>query len=54
MDGAMVFAVNHAAFLERPLEQLLGKLAPGGVVADVKSALDPAAVRALGYRLWRL
>jgi UDP-N-acetyl-D-galactosamine dehydrogenase len=52
--GAMVFAVAHAAFLERPLEELLGKLEPGGVVADVKSALDPAAVRKLGYRLWRL
>lgn len=52
--GAMVLAVNHAAFLERPLENLLGKLEPGGVVADVKSALDPAAVKGLGYRLWRL
>ncbi len=52
--GAMVLAVNHAAFLERPLENLLGKLEPGGVVADVKSALDPAAVKDLGYRLWRL
>ncbi|MFA7504440.1 MAG: nucleotide sugar dehydrogenase [Burkholderiaceae bacterium] len=52
--GAMVVAVNHAAFLERPLEELLGKLEPGGVVIDVKSALDPVAVRKLGYRLWRL
>jgi UDP-N-acetyl-D-galactosamine dehydrogenase len=52
--GAMVFAVNHAAFLGRPLEELLGKLEPGGVVADVKSALDPVAVKKLGYRLWRL
>src|SRR5690606_22481958 len=52
--GAMVFAVNHAAFLERPLDNLLGKLEPGGVVADVKSALDADAVRRLGYRLWRL
>ena len=52
--GAMVLAVDHAVFLERPLEELLGKLEPGGVVAGVKSARDPAAGTALGDRLGRL
>ena len=43
LDG-IVLAVQHRAFLERPLGELLGGLRPGGVVVDVKSALDPALV----------
>ncbi len=51
---AIVLAVAHRHYLEMPLSQLLGKLKPGGVVIDVKSMLDRAAVAALGFSLWRL
>lgn len=36
---ALVLAVAHRRYLERPLEQLLAPLKPAGVVIDVKSAL---------------
>ena len=52
--GAAVAAVGHAALRERGLKAMAGKLAPGAVLADVKSAFDPAEVAAAGLRLWRL
>jgi UDP-N-acetyl-D-galactosamine dehydrogenase len=36
---ALVLAVAHRRYLERPLAELLGGLKPAGVVIDVKSAL---------------
>ncbi len=51
---AIVAAVSHRQYLAMPLADILGKLKPGGVFTDVKSAYDPAAIRAAGYRLWRL
>jgi len=39
-----VIAVPHRSFLDRPLARYLEALVPGGVVVDVKSALDPRAV----------
>lgn len=52
-DG-LVLAVPHQQLLARGLDALLSKLRPGGVVVDVKGALDAAAVRARGFALWRL
>jgi UDP-N-acetyl-D-galactosamine dehydrogenase len=52
--GAAVAAVGHAKLRERGLKAMAGKLAPGAVLADVKSAFDPAEVAAAGLRLWRL
>jgi UDP-N-acetyl-D-galactosamine dehydrogenase len=52
--AAIVAAVSHREYLAMPLTGILGKLKPGGVFADIKSAYDPAAVVAQGYRLWRL
>ncbi len=43
LDG-IVLAVSHHAYLEMPHEQLLAGLRPGGVLMDVKSALDPQVV----------
>ncbi len=43
LDG-IVLAVNHQAYLNMPFEQLIACLRPGGVLMDVKSALDPAKV----------
>jgi len=51
---AIVAAVAHHAYLERPLTDVLSKLKPGGVFADVKSAFDASAIRAAGFHLWRL
>jgi UDP-N-acetyl-D-glucosamine/UDP-N-acetyl-D-galactosamine dehydrogenase len=51
---AIVAAVSHNEYLAMPLTGLLSKLKPGGVFVDVKSAFDPAAVEAAGYKLWRL
>ncbi len=51
---AIVAAVAHKEYLEIPLNDILGKLKPGGVFVDVKSAYDQVSVRAAGYKLWRL
>jgi UDP-N-acetyl-D-glucosamine/UDP-N-acetyl-D-galactosamine dehydrogenase len=51
---AIVAAVAHNEYMAMPLTNLLSKLKPSGVFMDVKSAYDPVAVQAAGYRLWRL
>jgi UDP-N-acetyl-D-glucosamine/UDP-N-acetyl-D-galactosamine dehydrogenase len=51
---AVVMAVAHREYLEMPMSDLLRRLKKGGQVVDVKSVLDPAAITAAGYRLWRL
>jgi UDP-N-acetyl-D-galactosamine dehydrogenase len=51
---ALVLAVAHREFIEMPLEELLATLAPGGLVVDVKSALDKAAIEKRGFAYWRL
>jgi UDP-N-acetyl-D-galactosamine dehydrogenase len=50
---ALVLAVSHKQYLELPVEQLTGMLRRGGLLLDVKSALDPARVGA-GVRYWSL
>ncbi len=51
---ALVLAVPHRALLARAPAEYLAKLAPGGCVLDVKSALDLGALRAAGHECWRL
>jgi UDP-N-acetyl-D-galactosamine dehydrogenase len=54
MADAVVLAVAHREFLGL-LPPALGQvLRPGGVVVDVKAALDSAALTEAGYRVWRL
>jgi UDP-N-acetyl-D-galactosamine dehydrogenase len=43
LDG-VVLAVSHRTYLEMPHEQLFACLRPGGVLMDVKSAIDPDTV----------
>jgi UDP-N-acetyl-D-galactosamine dehydrogenase len=50
----LVAAVSHAAYLDKPFAELSATLKKGGVFTDVKSAYDPAAVKAAGFELWRL
>ena len=52
--AATVLAVAHKELLGRPISDFAGKTIPGGCLVDVKSKLDPQAVRALGLRVWRL
>jgi UDP-N-acetyl-D-galactosamine dehydrogenase len=52
--AAIVGAVAHQAFRQRPLEELLARLAPNGVYIDVKNQVDAAALRARGIDVWRL
>ena len=53
-SAAIVAAVAHRQFRERPLDQLLAKLAPNGIYVDVKNQADAAALRARGIDVWRL
>jgi UDP-N-acetyl-D-galactosamine dehydrogenase len=51
---AVVLAVAHKEFIDRPIQQVSGLLKPGGVLIDVKCAADPQAYRAAGIDVWRL
>ena len=51
---ALILAVAHKTFLERPPADYLGKIVPQGCLVQVKPALDPAAFRREGIRVWRL
>ncbi|MDQ1315842.1 MAG: UDP-N-acetyl-D-glucosamine/UDP-N-acetyl-D-galactosamine dehydrogenase, partial [Pseudomonadota bacterium] len=51
---AIVAAVSHAEYLEKPFGELTARLKKGGAFTDVKSAYDPAVVDAAGFALWRL
>jgi UDP-N-acetyl-D-galactosamine dehydrogenase len=51
---AIVAAVAHRVFGERPVADYVGKLAPKGVFIDVKGQADAAALRAQGIEVWRL
>ncbi|MGC9162667.1 MAG: nucleotide sugar dehydrogenase [Thiomonas sp.] len=51
---AIVAAVAHAAYKDRPLADMLAKLDSGGIFMDIKCQHDPAQLQALGARVWRL
>ena len=52
--AAIVAAVAHKEFRNRPVGDFVGKLQKGGVLADVKSLFDEAQLRAQGVTVWRL
>ena len=52
--GAMIIAVSHRAYKEKSVAELVSKLGNGGCLIDVKSFLDPDAVRETGIPFWRL
>ena len=52
--AAIVAAVAHKAFRQRPLSDFVGKLQKGGVLTDVKSLFDAAQLTAQGVTVWRL
>ena len=51
---AIVAAVAHRAFKERPIDDWVGKMVPGGLYVDVKCQADAAMLRARGMQVWRL
>ena len=52
--AAIIAAVAHDDYRERPLADVLDRMEPRGVVMDVKSALDTRALHDHGVRVWRL
>jgi UDP-N-acetyl-D-glucosamine/UDP-N-acetyl-D-galactosamine dehydrogenase len=51
---AIVAAVSHREFMDLGVPALQSKLAKGGAFIDVKAAFPQDALRAAGFRLWRL
>jgi UDP-N-acetyl-D-galactosamine dehydrogenase len=52
--NAIVAAVSHEELVKRGLDEMLEKLAPGGVYVDVKCTADAQALRERGVQVWRL
>jgi UDP-N-acetyl-D-glucosamine/UDP-N-acetyl-D-galactosamine dehydrogenase len=52
--AALVAAVAHREFKDRPISEFVEKLTPNGLYVDVKSQADAAALRAHGMHVWRL
>jgi len=52
--NAIVVAVSHQEFVNKPLADYQAKLSTKGVLVDVKAIFDPQAVRAAGIPFWRL
>jgi UDP-N-acetyl-D-galactosamine dehydrogenase len=51
---AMVVAVAHQEYADLGTKKLSEKLVSGGAFIDVKAVFDAAALRAEGFRVWRL
>ena len=51
---AIVAAVAHKQFRDRPLSDLAAKLTANGLLVDVKGQFDAASVAPYGLQLWRL
>ena len=52
--AAIVAAVAHKEFRQRPLGDFTAKLKDGGVLTDVKSMFDEEQLKAKGVTVWRL
>jgi len=52
--SAIVAAVAHTQFRERPVDDYVAKLASGGLFVDVKCQADLHALRGRGVEVWRL
>jgi len=52
--AAVVYAVAHAEFVARPVEELVAKMRPGAVLTDVKCQADASAFERHGVTVWRL
>ena len=53
-SAAIVAAVSHREFTQRPMDEIAAKLEPSGVYVDVKSQADGESLQARGFDVWRL
>jgi UDP-N-acetyl-D-galactosamine dehydrogenase len=53
-SDALIVAVPHQQFVERPLSDLHAKVTTKGCFIDVKSQFDSKALREAGLNVWRL
>jgi UDP-N-acetyl-D-galactosamine dehydrogenase len=53
-SDAIIVAVPHQQFIERPLSDFQAKVTSKGCFIDVKSQFDAKALRAAGLNVWRL
>ena len=51
---ALILAVSHKQFIEQPMDFFLERIRPGGVLVDVKSALDPRLIPSGRVSYWCL
>ncbi|GHU05065.1 UDP-N-acetyl-D-galactosamine dehydrogenase [Betaproteobacteria bacterium] len=51
---AIIAAVAHRHYLDKPLTEIIGKLKSGGVFMDVKSAWSKDALTSFNHEVWRL
>jgi UDP-N-acetyl-D-mannosaminuronate dehydrogenase len=51
---ALIIAVGHKAYKEKPVQQYVKKLGAGGCLLDVKAILDVGEVAKTGVTYWRL
>jgi UDP-N-acetyl-D-mannosaminuronate dehydrogenase len=51
---ALVVAVAHQQFTEKPIAEMLNKVTAKGCFVDVKCRFDAALLRAAGLSVWRL
>jgi UDP-N-acetyl-D-galactosamine dehydrogenase len=51
---ALIIAVGHRFYKEMTINEFVDKLAPGGVIIDVKGILDQTHAKELGVDIWRL
>jgi UDP-N-acetyl-D-galactosamine dehydrogenase len=52
--NAIVAAVAHTEFRQRPVDEYVAKLSGGGLFVDVKCQADAAALQSRGIQIWRL
>ncbi len=52
--SAIVAAVAHQQYKDKPIDAMIAKLVPGGLYVDVKCQADQEALRTRGVRVWRL
>jgi hypothetical protein len=50
----VVLAVAHREFTSKSVEEYAAKLAPGGLLMDVKCQTDAADFQKRGIQVWRL
>lgn len=51
---AIVAAVSHKVYMNKPLLEITQRLKAGGVFIDIKSAFNPETLKSAGFNVWRL